>query len=290
MKERLVHFIVTRFNLPLWNADKNSRSTLDRSWLESRYAMFEKYCYPSVTSQTNKNFIWLCLFDEDTPDEFKQRNEGYRDANFVPCYLSIKGTKSKDIHIEDFLRDKMRSIIGADDCWVVVTRLDNDDALNVCTVDVVQRTFLEIKKRNRQVLNYVNGYQYFEKENFCLDVVFYGSHFFSAIGTLSDGIESIVMMRHAQVEKHFTTTNVRTNDPMWLEVVHKNNVANDARSKWAFSKIIFDANLKKFFALNLNLKKQSRLRLRVMVLWGKIVRRRFSKFVPRVRSIAVSPQ
>ena len=68
-----MHFIITRFNLRIWQQDKNNIPTHTSEWLEHRFELFEKYCLPSVENQTNKNFIWLCMFDKETPAPYKER-------------------------------------------------------------------------------------------------------------------------------------------------------------------------------------------------------------------------
>ena len=39
----LQHFILTRFNLLLWNKDKKGSKVRTIKWLEHRFALFEKY-------------------------------------------------------------------------------------------------------------------------------------------------------------------------------------------------------------------------------------------------------
>lgn len=67
------HFIATRFNLKIeeWNTAKDGSVVLTEKWLEERFNLFEKYCFPSVANQSIKNFYWLIFFDVSTPDIFK---------------------------------------------------------------------------------------------------------------------------------------------------------------------------------------------------------------------------
>ena len=50
---------------------------LDPEWLKGRQTLFEKFCLPSVLSQTNKDFEWILVADERTPEEFKKVIEAY---------------------------------------------------------------------------------------------------------------------------------------------------------------------------------------------------------------------
>lgn len=46
------HYLLTRFNLALWQEDKNGQ-TIDRGeWIRKRLELFETYCLPSVAGQT----------------------------------------------------------------------------------------------------------------------------------------------------------------------------------------------------------------------------------------------
>lgn len=46
------HFILTRFNLLLWDKAKDDRKVRTIKWLEHRFSLFERYCLPSVKNQT----------------------------------------------------------------------------------------------------------------------------------------------------------------------------------------------------------------------------------------------
>ncbi len=55
----LRHYLLTRFNLPLWNKDKHGLATRDEAWLENRCRLFEQYTLPSVQQQSCKDFVWV---------------------------------------------------------------------------------------------------------------------------------------------------------------------------------------------------------------------------------------
>lgn len=94
--EKKNSFIITRFNLKLFSKDKNNKTTLTCQWLRERFDLFETYCYPSVKGQKLQNFYWICLFADDTPDEFKQRVVELRNSYpaFLPLYLDSECTKN----------------------------------------------------------------------------------------------------------------------------------------------------------------------------------------------------
>ena len=69
-------FVFTRFNLKLWKENKYGVDTRTKEWTESRFDLFEKYCFPSMKSQTNKDFMWICMFADDTEPTFVERIMG----------------------------------------------------------------------------------------------------------------------------------------------------------------------------------------------------------------------
>ena len=84
------HFVITRFNLDLYAWDKNRIPTRTEKWLQHRFDIFEQYCLPSMQAQTTHNYIWLCLFDSNTPAEYRQRIDSYRAIcpTFTPVYYT----------------------------------------------------------------------------------------------------------------------------------------------------------------------------------------------------------
>ena len=71
--ENFSHFLITRFNLNLYERDKHAAPTRTARWLEHRFEVFERYCLPSVAAQTATDFRWLCLFDAATPEPYRRR-------------------------------------------------------------------------------------------------------------------------------------------------------------------------------------------------------------------------
>ena len=86
----LQYFILTRFNLLLWNKDKGGSKVRTLEWLEHRVELFEKYCFPSIKSQSCQDFNWIVLFDSKTPDKYKARIEEYQKscAQFIPVFVA----------------------------------------------------------------------------------------------------------------------------------------------------------------------------------------------------------
>ncbi len=161
---RLQHFLMTRFNLGLYPADMNQAyrdksgqapATDPDKWMQDRLELFDKYCVPSVMSQSNKNFTWLVVFDPKTPSKFRERIERYRDDGvLVPLYAKSRcrdearvvasvfsGKLLRFLHFEAALPAAQDYVTRRLDKWteyIITTRLDNDDAIHSDFVRRVQ--------------------------------------------------------------------------------------------------------------------------------------------------------
>ena len=114
------HAFLTRFAVRL----EGHSAPPSAEWVERRFTLFERYCLPSMQSQTLRDFEWLLFFDAGLPDSCAQRLSAYRDAcpDIVPVRLagSWSGAEAAEA-----VRGRMPE--GA--TLVVTSRLDSDDAV-----------------------------------------------------------------------------------------------------------------------------------------------------------------
>lgn len=226
------HFLITFFNLKIWKEDKTHHATQTPEWLEERFRLFEEFCLPSVERQTNKNFIWLCLFDKDTPAEFKQRVDGYAQkiAQMRPCYYSADEASeylSKDEKVRSrFIRTTVRELLDDDDEFVITSNLDNDDALNVDYIERVQRQFLA--DRRHTLYSFVRGMQYFVKLDAVVAMRYPHNHFLTLVEDAKSDFRTVKFYTHGKARKVLPNVDI-TDKAYWLEVVHGHNISNDLR-------------------------------------------------------------
>lgn len=149
------HFILTRFNLLLWNKDKEKQPVRTLKWLEHRFELFENYCLPSVKNQTCKEFEWIVLFDSSTPERFKGRIVEWQKkcSQFVPVFVE----PSKGRYFAEIFREEVVRRVNGN--RVITTYLDNDDALNIRIVEDLQQRVQSLP--NGTFVFYTDGYQYF---------------------------------------------------------------------------------------------------------------------------------
>lgn len=224
-QEEIQHFFLTRFNILLWQKDKEGQKVRTTKWLDHRFSLFEKYCLPSIQHQTCQEFDWIVLFDSTTPERYKTKIEEYQKEcpQLVPVFVE----PPKGQYFAEIFREEIAKRLNAN--RVISTYLDNDDALNVRYVE-------DLRKRvsgstDGTFFYYDNGYQYFTEDNFLLQINYPRNHFVSVV---EDGNPATVKGifgygRHYYIDeiKGVMIEHVKT-EPMWCEVVHEKNMINDA--------------------------------------------------------------
>lgn len=234
----LFHFILTRFNLPLWKKDKTGQTINADDWLKDRMSLFEAYCLPSIKSQTCKDFVWILLCDASTKQEYRQRIKDY--ARICPQIRVVPVKSEYGWHFAEAFVSVISHILSnskltsSDVC--LTTYFDNDDALGQNYVEDVQRRAKEVKTNS--FVYYDNGLQYFTSLDLAVDVLYPNNHFMTAVEYVRpDALGGHYGIRtcfgygsHATIEemKAAPVIHVGGTDPMWLEVVHQTNVVNDA--------------------------------------------------------------
>lgn len=218
------HFLITLFNLRLWSIDKSHIATHTDEWLMKRFKLFETYCLPSVQQQTTKEFIWLCLFDAETPQFYKNKIEKYcqQVPQLMPCYF----TQEEMSNWEERLKVTIISLLNGAE-FVITTKVDNDDSLHKKMLETIQETFNQEKKLG--LYTYIHGLQYFPKTGLLLKMKYPHNHFLTYIEDAQTDLKTIVHTRHAEARKKATNIIDIANKPYWIEIVHANNVNNDLR-------------------------------------------------------------
>lgn len=234
----LQHFILTRFNLLLWNKDKEGQKVRTTQWLEHRISLFEKYCLPSVKNQTCQEFTWIVLFDSKTPERYKNRIEKYQ--NECPQIIPVFVEPMNGRYFAEIFRKEIVKRLNAK--RVVTTYLDNDDALHVRFVEDLQRRALTVS--DGIFINYNDGYQFYTDHQYVMQIHYPRNHFVSVV---EKGDPSVVKGifgygGHYFIEKRKGVMIEKVkNAPMWCEVIHNKNMINDAY--FIDAKMIKDENL-----------------------------------------------
>lgn len=221
---RYKHFLITLFNVRLWDVDKKNNPTRTDSWLKGRFEMFEEVCLPSVAAQSSRDFIWICLFDSETPQEYIDRINGHRARvpMLTPCLTDIVGRDA----LVPAINEIIAKYVSPEDKYVITTNLDNDDAISF---DMIERLQSLIDGSSAGKLYSLNlGYQYFAEANIALKMKYPHNHFLTLVEPAGGECKTILGFSHVKARKLFTPIDI-LEKPYWIEFVHGGNVNNDIR-------------------------------------------------------------
>lgn len=236
-QDKFSHVIITRFNLPTSGKEATLRCT--PTWLEDRFALFDRYCFPSVAAQSCLDFYWIVLFDEETPVHFKKRIESYKNKFnlFYPYYTCLfPGTGWAEI---------VRNVLGDHhEPWLLSTNLDNDDSLAEDHIYRLQQTVRSTGAFCRGAFNMMNGAILANSRLY--KCVHRSNAFASWFEPYDNQMRTAPSIAHMTFALHGPV--IQIDGPVaWLQVVHGNNVSNKVRgrriqpdiTKWPFPSEIF---------------------------------------------------
>lgn len=253
---RFNHFIITRFNLPIWSQTKAGKiSTIEDTYLQDRFHLFEKFCLPSIEQQTCQDFKWLVLFDINTPDYFKKKIEELQNRynRFIPCFFDINNQnieneyydyfnkyiselnlkesdyKNTDEYIQriltpNFISKCIHKYTKNEVDFIITTRIDNDDSFHKNFIEVIQN---EVKSQNKFILlDYINGYRYILKNRSVSKFCFPNGHFTTLIEPYKTNLQTVIYWNHFLAHKIIPIKHINCK-PMYIELIHNSNVIND---------------------------------------------------------------
>lgn len=229
------HIVLTRFNVKLHDNPISGRGT-DPDWLEERFKLFETFCYPSLLGQTNNRFKWIVLFDDMTPEPFRERALSYRKwPNYNPEFVNFAFPEHSIC--PSGLKSIIQKYVPSNCQFLITTRIDNDDAVSKYFIQKIQSCF---RAKNAEGITFPLGLQLY-KGRLYLDYSI-GNHYISLIEKFRPGsFHTVFMKPHNQLYRAVPVRQVLCR-PTWLEVVHGGNIANHARNGLVVSTRTFRNN------------------------------------------------
>lgn len=219
-------FLLTRFNLDLFPNDKKNKSTRTEEWLIDRFRLFDQFCFPSVLSQSCKDFIWIVLFDDKTPEIYKKliSEYHYKMGNLLPVFL-----KSEDAWSHQELVNKVIANHKDETPFLLTARVDNDDALHkdfIKNVSALRNVNMDLD----HFYSFGCGLQYFTEKNLAIRLHYPKNHYLISVSRKYDrkSSKNILEFLHPDIANYgIPFTCISDTEPMWVEVIHEHNVNND---------------------------------------------------------------
>lgn len=270
----IYHYLLTRFNLTLWREDKNGDAIVREEWLKKRMALFETYCLPSVKGQTCQSFSWILLVDEGTPAVYREKIKTYRNLCPQIRFVVVKAEyayRFADIFQHVVLTDlKQGGWKDGDLC--LTTYLDNDDCIARTFVEQVQKECVGfgLSRDQKRFLSFDYGLQTFTQlRHFSTRIHYPNNHFLTLAECLSAAESSLSDIRtcygfgsHFLLERRGLARVAHINNreqPMWIEIIHEENVDNDVKMTFDTHVVKDKDLLKRDFSLNVDIDTNHRL-------------------------------
>jgi hypothetical protein len=206
---RFRHLILTRFNVRIDQCDPP-----DPDWLEHRFAVFERFCLPSVRSQTSANFDWVVFCHPGMPAAMRERIQDLCAWKaFRPIYFS-------SVFDQAMVRAAISDLLPGFS-HVITTRLDNDDAISRTFVETLQKNFTG---QDLEFLNFTNGYIWHEGG------IYFGQNLSNPFISLVERVENyrtVYCGNHTELDQVGPVVQI-AEPAAWLQVVHGRNLSNEA--------------------------------------------------------------
>lgn len=223
--------VLIRFNVSSGfgdiRTDRGVPAYADPVWLGSREALFNRYCWPSLRDQLDRDFTTLVFFDEATDRDFVARLLDGKDL--VPLYTDRRN--GVVLRTNEYLARTLRNAGPAAGTFVSTTRLDSDDAIApdfLARIDEVVRAAPD--HRPRVYYSFPLGQKYITRTKT------YRKRYFkkNSFGTLVErwtpkGIATVFVRRHMEMVDHEPTVFIKDGRGHWCNVVHGGNVRNSER-------------------------------------------------------------
>jgi hypothetical protein len=218
-KSAIDHFIITRFNCEL-NISKHSLC-LDLEWLKHRIDIFEKICFPSVKSQSSKNFKWLVLLHANSPQWLVDRFQKLtlKLSNLEAVYIGEKLSRRLVQELVSIRRNPKAP-------HLLTTRLDSDDGLATSFVKEIQKNLT--LSPLPYLLNFSSGLIKFGNNLYQHQEL--SSSFLTLCEPSSDNVLTVLGKNHNKWAPEFKIHQMSLKQA-WLRSVHSKSLHNTKQGK-----------------------------------------------------------
>ena len=212
------HFLITRFNLRKadWKTNKKNVAVLTEEWHANRFDLFTNYCFPSVASQTQKNFKWLVFFDTNTSVKYRSLIAELQQEllQFTPLFVD---------GMDAFLPTLQEHVASCEAPYIISSGLDNDDCLSKHYVASVQRRFDE---QDFMAVDFIDGYTLQVSPTIKLGKKLHLFNPFISLIEKNEQPKTVSMVSHRNWKRETNIIHV-PNERIWASVIHQENKVNE---------------------------------------------------------------
>lgn len=264
------HFLITRVNIGYLDGNYRGGLTPD-NWLNKRIEIFKTFCMPSILNQKNKNFTWLLYFDRKTPPDFLFELENYFEG--FP-FIHIKTMEGGFGNLHAVLSKDISDLVKNED-YVITSRVDTDDMLNVSYIERIQALF---NYQEYLSINFSKGLVYDKKSGLLGPTIQRSNAFMSLIEKKhSRNLKTVFHKKHREYLEDKERIEIKNGDYMWVVSVHGLNISSGFFARPFLSNRI---NLESKF--NFNFQKSPSFKIRILAM-KNYIDRQSKKVFPFIR-------
>ena len=222
--------LISRFNVYIKHFREMAGVTDDdfAAWCAKRVELFERFTLSSVLNQSFPHWRWVIGFDTVITDEVAGLLERLKkEPRIVPIVSNNRPGAGPG-----FLADmaaKVIEISGTDEN-ILTCRLDTDDLIHrdyLSTIHTAGRS-AEINDAVPAALDFPYGAQ---MHNGKLYAFVYMNNPFLGVIERPDRMKTAFGLSHYDAPKVFPVRSTATAQPMWLQVIHGGNAANQFKTE-----------------------------------------------------------
>ena len=237
--------IWTPLNTSGWNHELESNT----DWLDKRISILNKYTIPSLSNQSDKDFLYFIEVREDTIDYIKPRlNIGEINVKFISREKCNNwGTPEHTTWSRSI--ESIKQYVNTDIFFDV--RLNSDDAYHYKFISTLKS--IKLKKDTEVIIPRV-GYYWYMKDNVVVKRKHKSPPFYALIYNTKkylNGFKYFLPGGHLSVS---TLKHISINNPMWCWLVHDSNQKVIRKGSYPdYNKFerVNNSVLKDFFRLNI---------------------------------------
>jgi len=165
--------------------------------------------------QTQTDFKWLVAVDRDTPRYWVQR---------LAKELQGFGAGAEIVQCGDDFRADLRKAIrrNTDARWLITSRVDSDDALDLRYIEAVQAKF---NGQAFQLVSFPEGYSFSIPDRRLRRLRFVENQFLSLIEDSNPSLKTVFDENHFSFARRFPPVLIEQHSG-WLQSVHGENLVN----------------------------------------------------------------
>lgn len=217
--------VFTKYFLSFWWKGSEEQR---QAWLRQRLQLFREFCVPALLEQSDALDCWILFAEESLHAELSAVLAPLVARNKVR-FLTAKSVADFQARVGQSI-ESLQSDLASDE-YLLCTRLDNDDALSRDFYAVNAALLRELGAGlDGRVLSFAYGAQLDRPSDIARAHLFTNNHFLCSVHSRTSPAEpNCLSFNHTNLFGDVPNVQLFfTRHPMWLEIIHQENLKNRA--------------------------------------------------------------